>query len=156
MNVIEYCTEEVDRQNHDIYKLDGIERVGWMLNAWAYALEQAKEGYRPTVNDVISLGKIVEPKKNKKGIRKCGVYVHTKNGIKHFPKFDQIALLLETLFESVETLKPMDFYKELIEVHPFIDGNGRTGKVILNWINGTLLSPIFPPDDLFGYPIRNP
>lgn len=35
-------------------------------------------------------------------------------------------------------------------------GNGRTGKILLNWLNGTLLNPIFPPADFWGRPIQNP
>jgi fido (protein-threonine AMPylation protein) len=50
----------------------------------------------------------------------------------------------------------LEAYKEFEFIHPFEDGNGRTGKIILNWINGTLLDPIFPPNDIFGYEISNP
>jgi fido (protein-threonine AMPylation protein) len=46
--------------------------------------------------------------------------------------------------------------KNAMMVHPFRDGNGRTGKILLNWLNQSLNAPIFPPSDLFGSPIRNP
>ena len=32
----------------------------------------------------------------------------------------------------------------IIRNHPFIDGNGRTGKIIYNWINSSLYDPILP------------
>ena len=57
MDVIGYVAEEVERQGHDVYTLDGIERVGWMLNAWTYALKHARTP--PTIHDVRRLGKII-------------------------------------------------------------------------------------------------
>lgn len=150
MTVIEYCTEEVERQGHDTSVLDGIERVGWMLEAWSYAIIRAK--WNPSVQEAIELGKRVEILANKRGIRKVGVRV----GSKICPPAKTVIPALVELFSRIDVLTPLEFYKEFELIHPFIDGNGRTGKILLNWKNGTLLNPFFPPDDIFGYPIRNP
>lgn len=150
--VIAYCQEEVERQGHDVAELDGIERVSWMLNAWAYALKRAHETNEPRLADAIRLGQIVEPARNRKGIRTCGVCV----GPRLCPPPECVTALLESLWAEQGNLEPIEFYKEFELIHPFVDGNGRTGKVLLNWLNGTLWAPIFPPADLFGSPIRNP
>lgn len=154
MTVIEYCTEEVERQGHNVRLLDGIERVRWMLQAWAYALAFAHSnpGCAPTKESAIRIGQFIEPHANEKGIRTCHVIV----GAHSPPRYEHIESMLDALFQRVEELAPMDFYKEFEHIHPFTDGNGRTGKVLLNWLNGSLLNPIFPPADLFGRPIRNP
>ena len=153
MNVIEYVTEEVERQGHDVTSLDGIERVGWMLNAWAWALNRFSDDERKlTVDDVTHLGTLVEPGKNVSGIRGCGVRV----GSRICPPPDEVLPRMERLWKLQDEMTPIEFYKALLEIHPFVDGNGRSGKIILNLKNRTLLNPIFPPQDLFGYPIRNP
>ena len=151
MQVIEYVTEEVTRQGHDISVLDGIERVGWMLEAWCWALAVSTQR-KPDVFDAVGLGKLVERCRNAGGIRGVGVRV----GTKICPHPEEVPRLLDRLFEHRDSMKPLEFYKEFEEIHPFIDGNGRTGKVLLNWLNGTLLNPTFPPADLFGTAIRNP
>ncbi len=148
--VVSYVTEEVWRQGHDITAKDGLERVSWMLEAWCEAIRLAKIG-KPTIFVARTLGCLVEPIKNE-GFRKVDVRV----GAQFCPPPERIYGLLQTLFEQHDIITPMEFYKGFEEIHPFVDGNGRTGKILLNWLNNTLHDPIFPPIDLWGHPIRNP
>lgn len=150
MTVIEYCTEEVRRQGHDILTLDGIERVGWMLDGWSYALQ--REFRKPEITDAVHMGTLVERLKNRDGLRRVGVRV----GPRICPPAGEVYGLLTTLSEKRDDLAPLDFYREFELIHPFVDGNGRTGKVLLNWLNGSLLKPIFPPNDFWGGWIENP
>ncbi len=152
MTVPEYVTEEVTRQGHDILTLDGIERVGWMLDAWSDALRWSNGLRLPEIADAIALGIKVERVTNREGMRKCGVMV----GSRVCPRPEKVMNLLEELWHERGLLTPMAFYRRFEEIHPFEDGNGRTGKILLNWMNGSLLRPIFPPPDLWGRVIRNP
>jgi len=151
-SVIDYVVEEVRRQGHDVTKLDGIQRVGWMVNAWAYVLVRARASKAPDLPDALLIGKFIEPQKNARGMRTCNVRV----GPRVCPDHLELPRLMKLLFEQRDALTPLEFYKEFELVHPFVDGNGRTGKILLNWLNNTLLDPIFPPNDLFGEPIDNP
>lgn len=157
MTVIEYCTEEVKRQGHDVGGLDGIERVGWMLNAWSYALYEKgftlSKKYDITLRDVEELGRMVEVDKNANGLRTCAVRV----GATVMPPWVEVPHRLERLLDRQADIAPLDFYRAFLEIHPFIDGNGRVGKILLNWKNSTLgQEPIFPPSDFWGVPIVNP
>lgn len=159
-DVVKYCSIECRLQ------MSGELSVGWMIDGMIYAQEMSKcpdtvgnEGqvYRnslPTVNDVLALGKLVEPIENAQGFRRCGVRVgwDEKMDWQEVPR--QMVILMEALREppvsypdkgiSVPVLTPDTFFKEYEEIHPFRDGNGRTGAILFNWLNGTLDHPVWP------------
>jgi hypothetical protein len=151
MKIIDYIQEEVERQGHDTRQSDGLWRIIWMLDAWRYAQFEDNNGSF-FLSTVEKLGCMIEPTKNAGGIRRCQVYV----GTRECPNSRDLRWLLARWWKNLDSMTPLEAYKEFEMIHPFVDGNGRTGKIILNWKNGTLDDPIFPPADLWGEPIANP
>lgn len=150
--VDDYIREEVRRQGHDLNDArDGGLRVQWMTAAWQHAISRQVE--RPDYWDIIDLGRMVEPRKNMAGLRQVDVRVGWS---RLCPPPDLIPDMLRRLCDHSSELVPLDFYRELELIHPFVDGNGRTGKIVLNWLAGTLQAPWFPPADFWGTPILNP
>jgi hypothetical protein len=149
-----YCEEEVRRQGHSIYNPDdGMPRVRWMLSAWEYALQLTKNGQAvPTVDDIETLGRLVELFKNEQGFRTCRVFVGQHEGA----AFPLIRPLLSHLVTDWTKMDAFQMYRQFLDIHPFVDGNGRTAKVLLNWHRHSLLTPIFPPNDFWGTWIQNP
>ena len=130
--VIAYITEEVFRQGHNLLTLDGIERVGWMTEAWCYALE-ASRTVRPAICDAAYLGILMEPTCNSQGFRQCDVTVDGRP----CPSSDRVMPQLTVLFEQSDTLTPLEFYKGFEDIHPFEDGNGRVHRWLFPPADGT-------------------
>src|SRR5262249_61751460 len=77
--VVGFCHDEVVRQWHDTrIRSDGGIRVEWMRAAWAFA--QHRRPTPPTLDDIVSLGRIVEPRENADGIRDVNVWIGGRMG----------------------------------------------------------------------------
>lgn len=144
----DYIAEEVRRQGR------GPDRIPGMFAAWMEAIQAQYDGV-PLNNWLINRwAHLIEPQYNDEGNwwRRVDVSV----GLHNPPTAREVPRLMTRFIENVEGMEALEAYKEFEFIHPFEDGNGRTGKIILNWLNGTLFDPIFPPNDIFGYEIENP
>lgn len=145
MNIKQFVREEVIRQGWTD-EPDHSQRVNYMMNAWAFAIGKAAMGQAlPNPYDIKIIAYLVEPDQNLQGYRHCGVRV----GKWIAPDAEDVPDLVEGWFQGLAYKKADDAYKEFELIHPFVDGNGRTGKIIHNWHLGTLQDPVLV-QDFFG------
>lgn len=139
MQVIKFCAEECRHQE------SGELSVYWMLKAWNYALQRAKKSRTFTEENVLVLGALIEPKENKSGFRHVPVTIKGK-----VIPWEPIERGIANLLRFQDDLACDEVYAEYEKIHPYKDGNGRSGKVLFNWKNGTLSCPVFPAEPDFG------
>lgn len=166
---------EVERQAWRIGTPDYARRVEYMTDAWQWAQEQSARYERhthlapnplgdashthPTVDDMLFIAGRIEPHENRDGYRRHGVQV----GDRICPDPRDVPRRVEQLWQNINLVAPVtgrgefggaltadEFYLEFEYIHPFGDGNGRTGKILHNWLLGRLHDPVLVADYFGG------
>ena len=136
-HLIRFIAEECERQRV------GPERVADMYDAWMHMCMVSKRSELPlTLGLIEALGDFVEPFKNRGGFRNVPVYIGGSAKLNASLVWPALSNLILAWNEG--RINPQVFYEEYEEIHPFVDGNGRTGKILFNYLNGTLENPVMP------------
>jgi len=140
LQVVQWAAQEC------AWQMSGELSVAWMVEAWQYAIKHQTK--RITLDHILTLGRLIEPVVNRKGLRKVGVRV----GYSVKPRWEEVPEILDRLIEHQPDIPVNDptlaveWFRNFEECHPFSDGNGRVGNILHCWLLGVLIEPIFPPN----------
>ncbi len=122
------------------WQMTGPLQVGYLIDAY-FTLS-----FLETINEftIRRLGHQIEPEKNSLDhFREEAVFV----GYYKTAPWQELPRLIDQLLTNMGKLSPTEFFKEFEEIHPFIDGNGRTGTLLYNFLNRS-----YAPNDLMFPP----
>jgi hypothetical protein len=140
-DIVRFCAIECRLQ------MSGELSVHWMVDAWIYALASSEDGL-PSLDDVINIGQLVEPNVNVPTDRSEFRTVDVRVGWDVKAPWEEVPRLMVALMESYDPdlVTPAEFFKAYEDIHPWRDGNGRSGVILFNWLNGTLDNPVWAPN----------
>ncbi len=148
--IADFVSEETRRQG------DGPLDVGYMLQAWYDAIASKDRGDHLTLDMIVDWAKVIDPEANSATERFRVNPIWIGNSPRPWRHIERgMELWIETVHSSTDLFMPTITddrgasgnewaYFRFEEIHPFNDGNGRTGKIIYNWLEDTLRAPKWP------------
>ena len=147
MKIVEYTDKDVSEFLEESNKIEGVyggDALRQALEAWK-SLTKLKEmsvGAILKAHKILMLNQPLAP--DEKGyLRKIPVYIGGKEAMKPERISDNLIQLVINVNDVVHNGKrePATFLDPLIRshhvqyeyIHPFVDGNGRTGRMLMNW-----------------------
>lgn len=141
--VIKFCAQECERQQ------SGEVSVYNMLQAYDLAYGWNNDlGRSPDETYLMMLAHSIEPVKNGFTFGSDNNYRLVPVGFANGNQGEAVKLLprlmqqLFTVGADMMRDEPELWVKELLRIHPFVDGNGRCAAILWNWLNGTLSDPV--------------
>jgi len=144
-NLIEGITNPIDRIETMTVgdKSEWPHVLGDHFSAFDYMVENYKEVLKEEdirqMHFILMHNLFKKPKKYAGKYRKCKIWIGKDGG----PYYEQIPTLMKNLELDIYKVELQNAWQEDIwnihnefeSIHPFVDGNGRIGRLILNWLS---------------------
>lgn len=128
MKLREWAASECQRQ--------GSTKVQELIEAFRWFAENSSP--ETLEQNILTIAALIEPEKNSNGYRTVPVTFDSGGTALDA---ELIPRAMELLCTNYRVLSPNDFCKQFLDIHPFLDGNGRVASTLWN-----LLQP-----SSFGY-----
>lgn len=173
LKIIQFCADECKRQRSgEMSVYDMISAWDFAIEHKIKSSPRSTMDFyirRIDLDFIEHIGSLVEPIDNQKGFRQIPIGVTDGFGgwiekaqWQEVPRL--LTLLIESYYEgnlarrveevhngwightAISKNAEDQFYYEYENIHPFRDGNGRSGKILYNYLLGTLENPQMPPN----------
>lgn len=135
LTIVRFCAEEVERQGRTAIQVPG------MVEAWLDARTVRPFQDKIYEDDILRWASMIEDC-NQRGYRSVAVRV----GNRLCPNPLVVPNMMKRLFEYQDNMTPEEITKEFLDIHPFLDGNGRVSAILYCYVLDRLDSPTRAPD----------
>ncbi len=126
----------------------GVRELSWLLST--YHLITKGDVDFMNLNGFRTIGTLVEPGANRMGFRKTPVTFANGGTAANHADIERLMTTLCNLMKDTEHDREHDeaarLVKEFLWIRPFVDGNGRVGFLLYNWLSGTMDYPYALPN----------
>lgn len=125
---------EYIRESNLIEGIDADEEIAQSMMAWSYLVLQQKLTH-PVICHVQRMITVnqTDLAPHERGYYRDAAKVNVTVGNYLAPNYTLVKPLMDNWLLDYTDLKPMEAHCRFEAVHPFVDGNGRTGRMLLWW-----------------------